>query len=94
MTSPEPLEGPLLHCLVAAVVYEHIELRPGGPQKDLAEAVHHDGPEQGGVTAYCSHQHYSLSLTFANMSRDSGGIFLNIRGSRKSGVCLEITCQK
>ena len=60
VTSPEPLEGPLLHGLVAAVVYEHIKLRPGGPQQDLAEAVHHDGPEQGGVTA-CSHQHYSLS---------------------------------
>ena len=33
-------------------------------------------------------------LTFANMSRDSGGIFPNIRGSRKRSGGLEITCQK
>ena len=45
MISPEPLESPLLHGLVAAVVYEHIELGTGGPQQDLTEAVHHDGPE-------------------------------------------------
>ena len=49
MISPEPLEGSLLHGLVAAVIYEHIELGPGGSKQDLTKAVHHDGPEQRGV---------------------------------------------
>ena len=92
MTSPEPLEGSLLHCLVAAVIYEHIELSPGGPQQDLTQAVHHDRPEQRG--RYYQVTPGSLTLTFANMSRDSGGIFPNIRGSRKRSGGLEITCQK
>ena len=59
MTSPEPLESPLLHGLVAAVVYEHIELGPGGPQQDLTEAVHHDGPEQLCVIISSCHQNHS-----------------------------------